>query len=103
MAPGRQADIAIVIANHPKTLLTERLHHLVRPVDQLPAQAHHQQQRRIGRATDALVRQAHLWQIDPLGRYIDVAARRRKGRQAEPQSDQQYEHPHEKHRNAEPQ
>ena len=67
LPPGRQADIAIVITNHPKTLLTQRDHHLVRPVDQLPAQAHHQQQCRIRRTADALVRQAHLRQIDPFG------------------------------------
>ncbi len=43
LAPGGQADIAIVVADHPKPLLTQGHHHLIRPVDQLPAQAHDQQ------------------------------------------------------------
>ncbi|MNL52836.1 hypothetical protein D3C87_1760400 [compost metagenome] len=77
LPPGRQADIAIVITDHPKTLLTQRDHHLVGPVNQLPAQAHHQQQCRVRRTTNALVGQAHLIQIDPFGRNIDIAARRR--------------------------
>ena len=83
LAPGGQADIAIVVADHPKTLLAQGDDNLVRPVDQLPAQAHHQQQGRIGRTADALVGDAHLSQIDRLGRDIDITSRRRKRRQAE--------------------
>ncbi|MNF95593.1 hypothetical protein D3C84_783560 [compost metagenome] len=83
MPPGRQADIAIVIADHPETLLAQGDHHLVRPVNQLPAQAHHQQQGRVRRTTNALVRQAYLGQIHPFGRNIDITTRSRQGRQAE--------------------
>ncbi|MNO69052.1 hypothetical protein D3C76_599000 [compost metagenome] len=89
LPPGRQADIAIVITNHPKTLLTQCDHHFVGPVDQLPAQPHHQQQCRIRRTADALVRQAYLGQINPLGGNIDVTARRRKRRQTAQQCGQE--------------
>jgi hypothetical protein len=58
-------------------------------VNQLPAQAHDQQQRRIRSTADALVRQAHLGQIDPFSRYIDVTTRSRHRRQAEQQRGQQ--------------
>ena len=103
LAPGRQADITIVVADHPKALLTERHDHFIRPMDQLPAQPHHQQQRRIGDTTDTLVGQAYLSQLDPLGRNIDITARSRKRRQAAQQRSQKKQYPHEKHRNAEPQ
>jgi len=83
LAPSGQADIPVVIADHPKALLAEGNHHFVRPVDQLPAQAHHQQQGRVGRTADTLVGDAHLFQVDRLGRDIDITSRRRKRRQAE--------------------
>ncbi|MCY1240865.1 hypothetical protein D9M72_537340 [compost metagenome] len=91
LPPGRQADIAIVIANHPEPLLAQGDHHLVRPVDQLPAQAHHQQQGRIRHTADALVRQAYLGQIHPFGRNIDVTTRGRQRRQAEQQRGQKHD------------
>ena len=59
----RQADITVIETNHPPAGLTQAAQHLVRPVDQLPAQAHHQQQGRIALAADTLVGQAHLSQV----------------------------------------
>ncbi|MNL11508.1 hypothetical protein D3C87_1323470 [compost metagenome] len=82
LPPGGQTDIAIVIADHPETLLTQRDHHLVRPMNQLSAQAHDQEQCRIRRTADALVRQAHLRQIGPFGWNIHITTRCRQGWQA---------------------
>ncbi|MNM58534.1 hypothetical protein D3C81_697660 [compost metagenome] len=74
LVPTRKPDIAVVVANNPKALATQRLDHIVRPVDQLPAQAHHQQQGRIPRGTDALIDQAQLTQLGPLHGHLAVAA-----------------------------
>ncbi len=93
--PGRQADVTVVVADHPEALLAQGADHLVRPVDQLPAQAHHQQQGRIAVAADALVGQAHVAQFDHLGRYACVATRRRKGGEAAQQGGQEDESTHE--------
>ena len=60
---ARQADVTVIESDHPPAGLAKAAQHLVRPVDQLPAQAHHQQQGRIAVAADALVGQAHLGQV----------------------------------------
>ncbi|MNM78705.1 hypothetical protein D3C81_906160 [compost metagenome] len=72
LVPARQTDIAVVIANDPKTLAAQSLDHIVRPVDQLPSQAHDQQQCRVSRRTDALVNQAQAPQVRPLNRRVHV-------------------------------
>ncbi len=80
--PGGQTDIAVIETDDPETLPTQALDHVVRPVDQLPAQPHDQQQGRIAVATDTLVGQAHFTDIDLTGRHGGVATVGSKGRQA---------------------
>ena len=74
LIPGRQPNVAVVVADHPKALLAQRSHHLIRPMDKLPAQAHDQQQRRVGATPDTLISQADLRQFDPLSWHVDVTA-----------------------------
>ncbi|MCY1435050.1 hypothetical protein D9M71_511290 [compost metagenome] len=96
LVPAGQADIAIVVADHPKALLTEGDHHFIGPVDQLPAQAHDQQQSRVRIAADTLIRQADLRKLDPFGRHADVATRRRKRRNGAHQRQKKSKSPHER-------
>ncbi|KPX78779.1 hypothetical protein ALP66_05728 [Pseudomonas amygdali pv. photiniae] len=80
--PGRQTDVAIVVANHPVALLTQRNHNLVRPMNQLPAKAHYQQQGRVGLTADALIGNSYLFKVSMLYRNIDITTIGRKRRQA---------------------
>jgi len=40
--PAAQADVSVIETDYPKALLAQLLYHIVRPVDQLPAQPHDQ-------------------------------------------------------------
>ncbi|MNQ61929.1 hypothetical protein D3C85_762530 [compost metagenome] len=103
LVPTGQAHIAVVVANHPKALLAQGDHHFIGPMNQLPAQTHDQQKRRVGFAADTLVSQADLGQLCPLGRYVDRATLCGKGRKAAHECGQKQYDPHEKHQKTEPQ
>ncbi|MNC67632.1 hypothetical protein D3C75_1181430 [compost metagenome] len=42
LAPTAQADVAVVVADHPKALLAQGNQHFIGPVDQLATEAHDQ-------------------------------------------------------------
>ncbi|MNT31846.1 hypothetical protein D3C72_1677000 [compost metagenome] len=92
--PGGQPDVAVIEADHPEAALAEPFHHLVRPMDQLPTQAHDQQQRRVPLPPHALVRKAHLAQVDGFRRRGHIAAGESEGRQAADERGEQDQHTH---------